>query len=152
MLWVLVFVGLAGCSSDEATGLRTTNPGEFSIVLSELDRTMIEEGEVLYQANCAACHGADLSGTPDWKTRNEDGSYPPPPHDSTGHTWHHPDSLFVDIVANGSDFEQSRMPAFGEQLTEADILSILEFLKSNWGDRERAFQAEVTANDEAAQP
>lgn len=118
---------------------------------SDLDtapEAAVERGGELYQANCASCHGADLSGAPDWKTPNEDGSYPPPPHDSSGHTWHHPDRVLIEIVRDGSDFPRSRMPAFGDQLTDEDIEAILEFIKTSWGPEEKAYQDRATEQDQ----
>ena len=109
----------------------------------DLDSGRAEVGRGLYTELCASCHGADLAGDPDWKTPNPDGSYPPPPHDSTGHTWHHSDRLLVNIVRNGSGFEQSRMPTFSD-LSVEQVLSIVEYLKTTWGPEERAFQWQVT--------
>ena len=44
----------------------------------------------------------------------------------------------------GSDFPQSQMPAFGDQLIEEEAIAILEFIKSWWGPEEREFQWQVT--------
>lgn len=101
-------------------------------------------GASLYDTHCASCHGVDGEGMPNWKTPNADGSYPAPPHDSSGHTWHHSDDLLVDLVANGSDFAQSRMPAFGDRLDDDEIIAILEYIKTWWGPDELAFQREVS--------
>ncbi len=111
----------------------------------ELDPGRVAAGEALYLEHCAACHGADLRGEPDWQIPHDDGSFRPPPHDGTGHTWHHADDLLVEIVAEGSDFPESRMPAFGEKLSDDQILTILDYLKSTWGPQERTFQWEQTA-------
>ena len=73
-----------------------------------------------------------------------DGSFKAPPHDNTGHTWHHADELLVELIAQGSDFPQATMPTFGDQLSDEEILTILEYLKSGWGPEERAFQWQVT--------
>ena len=116
----------------------------------ELDAKSTSAGADLYDRFCSSCHGADLAGDPDWKTPYEDGSYPPPPQDSSGHTWHHGDDLLLGIILDGYDLPESRMPAFGEQLTEAEVLSILDFFKSIWGPRERAFQWEATLRERAA--
>lgn len=105
-------------------------------------------GEELYQQKCASCHGADLSGDPDWRTPNPDGSYPPPPHDSSGHTWHHPDRVLLEIIRDGSDLPQSRMPAFGDRLDDGEIEGILEFIKANWDPEERDYQRLVTRQDQ----
>lgn len=114
-----------------------------------LNPDMIAKGADLYGEYCAACHGPDLEGDPDWKAPNEDGSYRPPPQDSSGHTWHHGDDLLVEIILQGSEFPQSRMPAFGDRLSEDEVLAILEFFKSRWGQQERAVQWEVTLRERA---
>ena len=105
---------------------------------------IVEEGSELYATYCASCHGANLEGHPDWRTPNADGSYNPPPHDVTGHTWHHGDLTLVQLISDGSPFPQSQMPPFGEILTVEQVLSILAFVKASWGEEERAFQSEVT--------
>ena len=76
---------------------------------------------------------------------------PAPPHDETGHTWHHSDrnlftvtKLGVGAVVPGYE---SDMPAFEGKLSDADIADVLAFIKSTWPERQRDFQAEVTAND-----
>jgi mono/diheme cytochrome c family protein len=103
-------------------------------------------GQAVYAQACAACHGANLEGKANWQTRLADGSLPPPPHDSTGHTWHHPDELLIDIVANGGDpTSKSQMPAFKDQLTEEQIVAVLDFIKSRWGREEREYQWWMTA-------
>jgi mono/diheme cytochrome c family protein len=106
----------------------------------------------LYAANCASCHGADLEGQPDWKRRLDSGRMPAPPHDETGHTWHHADRQLFTITKLGVGGVvpgyESDMPAFEGVLTDAEIRAVLAFIKSTWPDRQRAFQADVTANDE----
>lgn len=124
---------ITACSSDTET----------------MSEAALERGGELYQANCASCHGADLAGAADWKKPNDDGSYRPPPHDSSGHTWHHPDRVLIEIIRDGSDFPQSRMPAFGDRLTTEDIEAILEFIKTSWGPQEKAYQNQVTKQDQA---
>ncbi|MCY4361382.1 MAG: c-type cytochrome, partial [Gammaproteobacteria bacterium] len=46
----------------------------------------VSAGQTLYQEQCAACHGANLEGQPNWRSANDDGTLPAPPHDETGHT------------------------------------------------------------------
>ncbi len=130
---VLAAAAITACASD-------TDP---------VSEAVVERGGELYQANCASCHRADLSGAADWKTPDEDGSYPPPPHDSSGHTWHHPDRVLIEIIRDGSDFPQSSMPAFADQLTDDDIEAIIEFIKTSWGPQEMAYQNQVTEQDQA---
>jgi mono/diheme cytochrome c family protein len=105
------------------------------------DAVRVGEGEKLYDRYCASCHGVDLEGQPSWQQPLEDGSLLAPPHDSSGHTWHHPDELLVDIITNGGDPTfGSTMPAFKDQLEEGEVLAILEFIKTSWGKDELELQ------------
>ncbi|PKP68849.1 MAG: cytochrome C [Alphaproteobacteria bacterium HGW-Alphaproteobacteria-4] len=106
-------------------------------------------GAALYQANCAACHGANLEGAEDWQTPGADGRLPPPPHDESGHTWHHGDMLLFNYTELGGAEALARqgvaydsgMPGFADTLTDAQIVDILAFIKSTWPERERQAQA-----------
>ncbi|MCR9121075.1 MAG: cytochrome c [Phyllobacteriaceae bacterium] len=96
-------------------------------------------GEQLYQANCASCHGVDLEGeVADWRSPKPDGLLPAPPHDETGHTWHHPDQVLFAItklgVARAANLENyvSAMPAYQGVLTDDEIIAILSYIKSTW--------------------
>ena len=114
--------------------------------LPTLNPETVEQGEPLYVQYCAQCHGVDLKGSPTWKEPLADGSLPPPPHDGSGHTWHHSDELLISITANGGDpAYNSKMPGFKEKLTENEMIAILEFIKSKWGREEREFQWWITA-------
>lgn len=105
------------------------------------DPARLDQGAALYAQYCASCHGADLEGAPDWKKSLPDGSLPPPPQDSSGHTWHHPDALLISIIANGGDpSSNSKMPAFDDKITPEEIRSILDYIKSKWGKDEREYQ------------
>lgn len=111
-----------------------------------LDPARVAEGTAIYARECASCHGANLEGQPDWKTSLADGALPAPPHDSSGHTWHHPDELLMTIILNGGDPQNnSKMPAFQGQLTREQVAAVLEFIKSTWGQTEREYQWWMTA-------
>lgn len=115
-------------------------------------------GETLYAENCASCHGANLQGQPDWQKNNPDGTLPAPPHDDSGHTWHHPDSMLFSYTkiggqawldANGITQFKSAMPAFEGILTDQEISDVLAFIRSRWSERARKTQAEITAENQA---
>lgn len=101
------------------------------------NQEQIAAGEKIYAANCAACHGAKLEGEPNWKVRKESGRLPAPPHDATGHTWHHPDEQLFGIVKDGltayapAGYETD-MPAFKGVLSDAEIRAVLAYIKSSW--------------------
>ena len=114
--------------------------------LPTLNPENVVQGEILYGQYCARCHGANLEGAPNWKQRLPDGSLPPPPHDSSGHTWHHSDEVLIRITENGGDpADDSKMTAFKDQLSRTEVVAILEFIKSEWGREEREYQWWITA-------
>lgn len=112
------------------------------------DPVLVAAGQAVYAAQCAACHGAKLEGQPNWKTPNADGSLPPPPHDASGHTWHHPDAVLFRITRLGGQAIAppgfaSGMPAFGDKLDEREIRAVLAFIKSTWPEDIRARQEAI---------
>lgn len=144
----LILTACSASSEPDAIASSQTFPGLDKSYDSppppELDTDKIASGATLYAQYCASCHMPDRSGAPNWKTPNEAGIFPPPPHDVTGHTWHHSDDLLLEIVTKGLDGVPSGMPRFEGVLSDDEILSILEYFKSEWGDEERAFQWQVT--------
>lgn len=114
------------------------------------DAARVARGASLYAAQCAACHGAKLEGQPDWRRRLPNGRMPAPPHDESGHTWHHPDRTLFGITKNGlvppyapGDY-QSDMPAFSGKLSDEEIWAMLAFIKSHWTPQILAARAEMT--------
>lgn len=111
------------------------------------DSRQVELGARVYRDYCAACHGPNLEGQPDWRTRGEDGYLPAPPHDETGHTWHHSDELLFRMTKDGMSSiipgYESTMPAFGEILSDEEIWAVLAYIKSHWPDEIRAIQEDI---------
>lgn len=101
------------------------------------NRRLVAQGELLYQQQCAACHGINLEGQPNWRQRNDDGVLPAPPHDASGHTWHHPDQMLFDITKYGTtafvgEGYKSDMIGFADQLEDEEIWAVLAYIKSRW--------------------
>ena len=97
-------------------------------------------GRTIYETQCAACHGAQLEGQPDWQMPLPSGRLPAPPHDATGHTWHHPDDILFRIVKEGTAAivgggYESDMPGFADVLSDAEIRAVLAYIKSTWPER-----------------
>ncbi|WP_455221161.1 c-type cytochrome [Kaarinaea lacus] len=102
------------------------------------NQKLIEKGRTVYASHCASCHGIDLEGQPDWKNRNERGRLPAPPHDETGHTWHHSDQLIFELTKYGMvppnilEGYESDMPGFEHILSDKEIWAVINFIKSRW--------------------
>lgn len=113
------------------------------------DAALVAAGAVVYERNCAACHGAERRGHPDWRSRGADGLLLPPPLDGSGHSSHHPDGLLFGIVrdgpaAYGPPGYRSAMPAFKDRLSEREIGAVLSYVQNKWSRQVRAAQAEIT--------
>ena len=129
----------------------------FSNVLAETDRVVLRDndpaivalGANVYEANCASCHGADLEGQANWRSPGEDGRLLAPPHDETGHTWHHDsDTLFqlakygVRALMNDPDYA-SNMPIYDGVLSDEEIIAVISYIKSTWSEEIRARHTEM---------
>jgi len=116
------------------------------------DPKLIKRGRAIYADYCGSCHGRNLEGQTNWRTRNPDGTLPAPPHDASGHTWHHPDQLLFDYTKKGGQALapagfKSAMPEFGNQLNDGDIWAVLSFIKSRWPDDVQARQLSLNPKD-----
>jgi len=116
----------------------------------ELEDRDIANGRVLYAAQCASCHGANLQGQPDWQAQGDDGVLPAPPHDRTGHTWHHDNMLLFSytrlggqetLAARGIMGFNSGMPGFADVMTDDEIWDTLAYIRSTWPEDTQDIQA-----------
>ncbi len=110
---------------------------------------MVARGQAMYTENCADCHGQNLEGQPNWRVKTDEGVLPAPPHDKTGHTWHHADQLLFQIIKLGGQAAApagfvSGMPGFGDGLSDDDIQATLAYIKSRWPLEIRQRQASMS--------
>ena len=141
-LQILLFFGLimivSACSTNAGTEQYiATNPDGYAL------------GEQVYVQNCATCHGENGEGQfPNAPTQPDStGRIGAPPHNSNGHTWHHADALLYDIVRDGGMGNSEMfypMPAFGEQLSDEEIESVIFYIRTFWTEEERQQQQAIS--------
>ena len=116
----------------------------------ELENRNLGNGRILYQEHCASCHGVGLEGEPNWQQAGKDGLMPAPPHDATGHTWHHDNILLflytkyggkALMEARGLSGFKSGMPGFGDVVRDDGIWDILAYIRSTWPEKIKTIQA-----------
>lgn len=101
----------------------------------KLDAAQVVRGRAIYDKNCLECHGADGKGQPgDWRIRDADGKYPPPPLDDSAHAWHHPTAVLLEAIRDGSPGGQGNMPAWKGKLSEQQMQDTVAYIKSLWSD------------------
>jgi len=136
----MLAVGLVSIAVGTAYYLLAGNPPR----IDPANAKQVEQGRRLYVAACASCHGASLEGQPNWQRRLPNGRLPAPPHDATGHTWHHSDEFLMRITRFGPaaypEGYRTDMPAFGDTLSDGEIAAILAYIKSHWPPDIRARQ------------
>jgi len=109
-------------------------------------------GQKTYAQHCASCHGTKLEGQADWRKPLSNGRMPAPPHDDSGHTWHHPEEVLFGITKHGlvppyaPRGYQSDMPAFAGTLTDDEIHAVLAYISSHWSSEVLKARAEMLQN------
>ncbi|TCZ61044.1 c-type cytochrome [Roseicella aquatilis] len=140
---VLALVTGLGVALLLATGDGQNQPGVSGVTAT------LARGRHLYAQYCASCHGTELEGQPNWRQRRPDGRLPAPPHDATGHTWHHSDAQLFELTKRGPaglvPGYASDMPAFSDVLDDDEIHAVLLFIKSTWPADIRARQEALGA-------
>jgi mono/diheme cytochrome c family protein len=130
---LLALIGLSGCE-------QPADPARLAL------------GQKVYVQHCASCHGAKLEGQPNWQKKLPNGRFPAPPHDDSGHTWHHTDEVLFGITKHGlvppyaPEAYESDMPAFAGKLSDEDIRAVLAYIASHWSGEVLKLRAEMTRN------
>ena len=143
----VVGVVIIGAAAVLYSTIRPSGPA----FIDPADQSLVMQGKAIYANNCAACHGEALQGQPNWRERMSNGRLPAPPHDKSGHTWHHPDAMLVDMVKNGlvpgntaPPGYVSDMPAYRDILSDQETIAVLTYIKSTWPPKVLEAQKEVT--------
>lgn len=148
---LLIMLLVTSCAAQQPTPF-TNSQGTPYPPVPATDKTQVNLGRQIYQATCAVCHGTNSEGAPNWQTPDATGNFPAPPHDDSGHTWHHSDRVLYEMIRDGmrdplrpdSPF---RMPAFGNRLSDVEIRAVIAYFRSLWSAEHRQYQWEQTVDD-----
>ena len=127
---------------------------EAAITLNPDNKETIGLGKSVYVQNCASCHGVKLEGQKDWMSRLPDGLMPAPPHDETGHTWHHSDKYLFMITKYGIEDiigqkYPNNMPAYKNILSDKEIISVLSYIKSTWPNKVKKIHDQINDREKS---
>lgn len=142
LAFILLPLVLASCNETPPESISATTPMPNNSPTSRLNSDtgrwysteQVAQGKVLFAENCASCHGANAEATPDWKTPDANGDYPPPPLNGSAHAWHHPLAVLDQVIREGTAAMGGNMPAWGDKFTQADRLSVIASFQDYWSD------------------
>lgn len=139
--WFTTAIAIAASTAVAACGpAEVATPG-----MPAPDARQVAQGQAIHAQQCASCHGARGEGAPRWNNPDAAGELPPPPHDSTGHTWRHADGMLFRIVRDGwrdpyNASDRLTMPPFATTLTPGETRAVIAYLKTWWTPEQRDFQ------------
>lgn len=133
---VFAVIMLVSCSEENEKVFVTSSKQEpkKKLIQRDINPKEYSYGQQLYLKNCAVCHGKHAEGDKNWRKLNEDGKYPPPPLNGTGHTWHHSTKALTNVIKDGTGKIGGNMPAWKDKLNNKDIEAILVFIQAQWPD------------------
>jgi mono/diheme cytochrome c family protein len=132
-LILVVIMGMTACDSPTSKISHMVDPLSGPEVKRVHDPKLVLQGESVFRKHCARCHGQRGEGAPDWRRRDENGLYPPPPLNGTGHAWHHSKEWLKEMILNGSK-PRGRMPAWRGKLSDQEVNAVIEWFQSRWPD------------------
>lgn len=156
---LITTLGLFGCNAGDEPGGDSAGQRLAAVTLAAKNGTgrwyteaQLEQGRETFGHYCAACHGANAEATPNWRTLDANGNYPPPPLNGTAHAWHHPLSVLAMVIEEGGEPMGGVMPAWGNTLSDAEIIEVIASFQDYWPDetyelwleRERANRGQTT--------
>jgi mono/diheme cytochrome c family protein len=131
---LLAGLALTACE-DAPSGSPIRADSEDARFDRKLDPRQVERGRAVYAKHCMECHGPRGRGQAgDWRIRDAEGHFPPPPLDDSAHAWHHPTAVLLEIIREGSPQGQGKMPAWKDKLTEQEMQDVVAYIKSLWSD------------------
>jgi mono/diheme cytochrome c family protein len=133
-LFGMVLLVLAGCDSHAPGTGRSIASLTGPALQRDHDPQQVALGESLYRQHCVECHGQGAEGSPDWRHRDTEGMFPPPPLNGTGHAWHHSTSWLKQMILDGSPAGQGKMPAWRGRLSEPEVEALITWFQSLWPD------------------
>ena len=130
---LLAGLALTGCDNAPSTSVRSGDT--VAPIDRKLDPEQIARGKQVYTQHCIECHGETGRGQPgDWRIRDADGHFPPPPLDDSAHAWHHPTAVLLEIIRDGSPQGEGKMPPWKGRLSEQEMQDVVVYIKSLWSD------------------
>ena len=144
-LFILLLAACAQATPPPPASAGTESPQRATQIAASAE---LLTGQGQYNLRCAHCHGYDGEGQLANTIANTQslGMNLVPAHDSSGHTWQHPDQLLVRVIKEGisNPLDQFVMEPYASVMTDDQINAVLAYIKLWWTDDQRAHQKQLT--------
>jgi mono/diheme cytochrome c family protein len=147
VVWCVYYITRSGSAEASAYGDHRTLSDLAAKPKSAANAGATADGAAIFSARCTACHQATGKGLP--------GVFPP----LAGSNWvNGRDTTLMQILlhgiqgtltVNGTSYNGA-MPAFGTQLSDAEIAAVLTHIRSQWGNKGEPVSASQVATQRAA--
>ena len=121
-------------NTDRTKSLRASSTATGQMPTRQYQPEQLELGGQIFAKHCAGCHGDKAQGNENWRVRDENGKFLPPPLNGNGHAWHHSRAVLRNVIENGSVDGSGNMPAWKDKLSDAEIDAVISWFQSLWPD------------------
>lgn len=108
---------------------------------SGIDKAHLARGAALYAQHCARCHGAQAEGqlpAIPFGSADAERGFLAPALNGQGHCWYHSPAELFALIRDGTGVAGSPMPAWGERLSDTELVALIGYLHSLWPKRLQA--------------
>ncbi len=147
LMWGIGMLGVLLILIAAVVSLSSVPSSVASYEIDPSDTASVALGQQVYATNCASCHGENLEGEENWRESDPNGLIKAPPHDETGHTWHHSNEYLIEATNKGgarlagANVGISPMPAYEDILSSEEVAAVLAYIQSSWPEDIRVAQA-----------
>jgi len=131
VIFFTIFSALVACNQQPTE----SSVGTGNSPSRSYNETQLADGQRVFVTHCAKCHGVNAEGDALWRKMGDDGKYPPPPLNGTGHAWHHSRAVLKNAIENGSKPGQGNMPGWKDKLSSEEIENVISWFQSKWSDQ-----------------
>ena len=134
-LGLMLMLGLlVACSEDKKKPVATEQTEAPAVGKdARFDAKNITRGALVYQENCAQCHGPEAQGHPDWQHAKQQGYSAAPPLDGTGPAAKMKKSEIIAVIKNGVKYKgEPVMPGWNGRVSDQDIEDVITWFQALW--------------------
>ena len=135
--WIclILALGLLSACSEDKKKPAAVDQAETPVTAGDtrFDVANVARGALVYEENCAQCHGPEAQGHPDWRHAKQQGYAAAPPLDGTGPASKMKKSAIVAVIKNGVKYNgEPVMPGWKGRVSDQEIDDVITWFQALW--------------------